>query len=307
MKVCLTIEGQRGLNWPRWQRIVLAAEALGFHGLYRSDHFYDADPPEQDSLELWTSLTWLAGHTRRIEFGPLVTPVSFRHPVFTARMAKEVDDLSGGRLVLGLGAGWEGGAREHAAFGFDLLDPGRRLDRFEEGLEVISRLLRQEGPVTFRGDYYQLQDAILLPRPQRPGGPLILIGGNGPRRVLPLAARFADEWNGIYRTPAQFAELNAQLDALLKAGGRRPADVSRSLMKGLVFGRDQAELERELAGRNPADLWEQGLIVGTPGEIVAQLDQLSQVGVQKVMVQWSNLDDLERLEAFATTVLPRLA
>jgi F420-dependent oxidoreductase-like protein len=304
--VCLTIEGQRGLNWARWQRIVPAVEALGFDGLYRSDHFYDADPPDQDSLELWTSLTWLACHTQRIEFGPLVTPVSFRHPVFTARMAKEVDDLSGGRLVLGLGAGWGGGAREHTAFGFDLLEVPRRFDRFEEGLQVITRLLRENEPVTFEGDYYRLANAVLLPRPAAPGGPPILIGGNGPRRVLPLAARYADEWNGIYRTPTQFAALNARLDELLAQCGRRPAEVRRSLMKGMVYGRDQIELESKLCGRDAAELWERGLLVGTPAGIVDQLGQLAEVGVGKVMLQWPDLDDLNRLEAFAEAVLPQI-
>ena len=107
LEIALMIEGQMGLTWPRWQRIVQAAEDLGFAGLYRSDHFTNGNPPDQASLELWVSLTWLADHTRRIEFGPLATPVSFRHPVMTARMAMAVDDLSGGRLRLGLGAGWQ--------------------------------------------------------------------------------------------------------------------------------------------------------------------------------------------------------
>ena len=137
MQFALMIEGQNGLTWPRWQAIALAAEELGFAGLYRSDHFTNANPPDKESLELWTSLTWLASHTQRIEFGPMVSPVSFRHPVFTARMAKDVDDLSGGRLTLGVGAGWQ--EREHAKFHFDLLDLPARFDRFEEGLEIITR------------------------------------------------------------------------------------------------------------------------------------------------------------------------
>src|SRR5512141_2707618 len=120
MEIAIMIEGQDGLNWPRWMRLVRAVEDLGFAGLYRSDHFTNAQGPEKDSLELWLSLTWLAANTRRIEFGPLVTPVSFRHPVFTARWGLQVDDLSNGRLRLGVGAGWQ--QREHHAFGFDLLD-----------------------------------------------------------------------------------------------------------------------------------------------------------------------------------------
>ena len=147
MDVAIMIEGQMGLNWPRWQRIARAVETLGFAGLYRSDHITNQEPPYQDSLELWVSLTWLADHTQHIAFGPLVSPVSLRHPVTTARMAGAVDDLSGGRLHLGLGAGWQ--EREHAGYGFDLLDVPRRLARFQEGVEVIARLLHSDTPVSF--------------------------------------------------------------------------------------------------------------------------------------------------------------
>jgi alkanesulfonate monooxygenase SsuD/methylene tetrahydromethanopterin reductase-like flavin-dependent oxidoreductase (luciferase family) len=148
MDIAIMIEGQNGLNWPRWKRIVQAVEDLGFAGLYRSDHFTNSSPPDIDSLELWVSLAWLADNTRRIEFGPLVTPFSFRHPVHTARMASAVDDLSGGRLTLGLGAGWQ--AREHEKFGFQLLDIDGRFQRMQEGLEVVTRLLRSDSPPVFR-------------------------------------------------------------------------------------------------------------------------------------------------------------
>ena len=112
--IAIMIEGQNGLTWPRWQRIARTVEDAGFAGLFRSDHYTNARPPDLESLELWTSLTWLAGNTRRIEFGPLVTPFSFREPTMTARMAAAVDDLSEGRLILGLGAGWQ--EREHHNF-----------------------------------------------------------------------------------------------------------------------------------------------------------------------------------------------
>src|SRR5512143_864255 len=161
MDVAIMIEGQNGLNWPRWQAIVQVVEELGFAGLYRSDHFTNARPPDIDSLELWTSLTWLAANTERIEFGPLVTPFSFRHPSLTARMAAAVDDLSGGRLTLGLGAGWQ--EREHKLFGFDLLDMQGRFARFEEGMECVSRLLQSNEPVRFEGKYFRLDEAQVLP------------------------------------------------------------------------------------------------------------------------------------------------
>ncbi len=296
------IEVQNGLNWPRWQRIATAVEELGFAGLYRSDHFTNASPPDLDSLELWTSLTWLTGHTARIAFGPLVTPASFRHPVMTARMATAIDDLSGGRLVLGLGAGWQ--AREHANYGLDLLDMRGRFARLGEALEVITRLLRSDEPVAFDGTYYRLREAVLLPRPKRAGGPPILIGGNGLRRTLPLAARYAQEWNAIFVSAARFVELSNRLDALLARHGRRPADVRRSLMTGIVFGRDDAEVRRSLRGRSEETLRERGVIVGTPGAFADALGRLAQSGVQRVMLQWLDLDDLEGLEALARVVIP---
>lgn len=298
------IEGQDGLTWPRWQRLAAAAEDLGFAGLYRSDHFTNANPPDKDSLELWVSLTWLAGHTQRLEFGPLVSPVSFRHPTLTARMAAAVDDLSGGRLTLGLGAGWQ--AREHEHFGWQLLDVPARFARFEEGLEVITRLLNSDTPVDFDGAYYRLREASLLPRPARPGGPPVLIGGNGPRRTLPLVARYAGEWNGVFLAPADFAERNRQLDALLRAAGREPASVRRSLMVGCVFGRDAADLAARAARRGTtADkLRATGkLAVGDGAEMADQLAAWSAAGVQRIMLQWLDLDDLDGLAALARAVL----
>src|SRR5436309_15533284 len=192
----IMIEAQDGLTWPRWKRLVAEVEALGFAGLFRSDHFTNAQPPDKESLEMVVSLTYLADHTRRIHFGPLVAPVSFRHPTLLARQAAALDDLSGGRMILGVGAGWQ--AREHQLFGHDLGDVPARMARLEEGLAVISRLLREDEPVTYEGRFFQLRGATLLPRPQRVGGPPLLLGGNGPRRTLPLVARYADIWNATF-------------------------------------------------------------------------------------------------------------
>ncbi len=304
MDIAIMIEGQNGLNWPRWQRIARAVEDLGFAGLYRSDHYTNASPPDLDSLELWVSLTWLATNTQRIEFGPLVSPVSFRHPTMTARMAAAVDDLSGGRLTLGVGAGWQ--EREHRNYGWELLDIPERFRRFEEGLEVITRLLRSDHPVDFSGRYFRLREAILLPRPQRPGGPPILVGGNGRLRTLPLAARYADAWNAVYLPADRFTALNVTLDELVVANGRQPGDVHRSLMTGLIFGHDTADVQRKLnaRGRTAAQMRGLGVIVGTGAEVVEQLSTLAEAGVQRVMLQWLDLDDLDGLEALAHAVLP---
>jgi len=308
MEMAIMIEGQDGLNWNRWQRLVRAVEDLGFQGLYRSDHYTNAKPPDKDSLELWVSLTWLASNTKRIEFGPLVSPVSFRDPTMTARMASAVDDLSGNRMILGLGAGWQ--EREHEHYGWDLLSVGDRFDRFEEGLEVITQLLQNRGPLHYSGNYYRLNQAVLLPRPSRPGGPPILIGGNGPKRTLPLAARFASEWNGVYLTSERFAELNERLDELLLDRNRRAERVRRSLMTGIVFATDEAGIDQQLRDEDSwwyrqtrDELRQKGLVVGTPSEILEQLQLYHSAGVQRMMLQWLDQDDLEGLEALAGTVL----
>ncbi|MGB3714600.1 MAG: LLM class F420-dependent oxidoreductase [Candidatus Promineifilaceae bacterium] len=306
VELAIMIEGQNGLNWSRWQNIAKTVEELGFVGLYRSDHYTNPDPPDIDSLELWVSLTWLASHTKRIEFGPLVAPVSFRDPTMLARMASAVDDLSGGRLTLGMGAGWQ--IREHNNYGWDLLDVPARMSRLEEGLEVVTRLLNSDRPVDYEGEFYRLKEAILLPRPQRAGGPPVLIGGNGPRRTLPLAARYADEWNGVFMSPAKYAERNKRLDRLLVGEGRQPKDVRRSIMVGTLFGRDKEEIEARIPSwargkYSLSELREMGVLAGTAAEISEQIGEFEEVGAQRLMLQWLDLDDLEGLRAFAEGVL----
>jgi len=303
LEIAIMIEGQNGLNWERWKKIVRLVEDAGFVGLYRSDHFTNANPPDMDSLELWTSLTWLADNTKRIEFGPLVTPFSFRHPAFTARMASTVDDLSGGRLTLGLGAGWQD--REHNLFGFDLLEPKERYDRFEEGLEVVTRLLQSDEPVAFDGRYYHVHGATLLPRPGQKGGPRILIGGDGGKRMRSLVARFAVEWNCVMLTPQVFAERNQLLTDSLKEAGRGSSSVRRSMMTGCFFGKDEAALNEKLSTRNRTaeQLHERGIVAGSSNQVKEQLRILEEAGLERIMLQWLDLDDLDGMEALAKTVL----
>lgn len=301
LEVAIMIEGQNGLTWPRWQKIVRLVEELGFVGLYRSDHFTNGNPPDLKSLELWVSLTWLACNTNRIEFGPLVTPFSFRHPAFTARMASAVDDLSNGRLTLGLGGGWQ--EREHHLYGFDLLDVHSRFDRFEEGLQVVTQLFKSDLPVSFQGKYFQLNDASLLPRPQRPNRPRILVGGNGHHRTPEFVVRFANEWNSVYLSPEKFKELNTNLDGLLKNADRDPRSVKRSMMTGCIFGASESALKQKLRGRSQEKLHKDGAIVGSAGEVKDQLQELESAGLQRVMLQWLDLDDLAGLEALAKAVL----
>ena len=304
IEVAIMVEGQEGVGWDRWRRIARTVDDLGYAGLYRSDHLPNNHAGSyRDGLELWTSLTWLAGNTERIEFGPLVSPVSSRHPVITAWQASAVDNLAGGRLRLGLGAGWQ--EWEHDTFGFELLHTERRFARFEEGLEVVTRLLRSEEPVSFDGEFYRLRDALLMPRSPRPGGPPIVVGGNGLRRTLPLVARYADEWNGVFMTPEEFADLDGRLDELLDEAGRDPERVRRTLMTRVVFGRTEADVDRKLDGL-ARDQLPGAILAGTPDEIVERLGNLSEAGVQRVMLQWLEVDDIDSLEAMAHSVLPQL-
>jgi len=315
--ISIMIEGQNGLTWPRWKRIVKEVEELGFAGLFRSDHFTNASPPDKDSLEMTVSLTYLADHSQRLHFGPLVAPVSFRDPRMLARQAAALDDLSGGRMILGVGAGWQ--EREHRLFGYNLGDLRTRMARLEEGLEVITRLLRSDEPVTYEGRFFQLRGAILLPRPQRPGGPDIQVGGNGPKRTLPLVARYANHWNGTFISVDAFRERSAILDQLLLVAGRDPADVRRSAMLSLYFGRDMAELDRRLSWRHdeakyagkPLDAVIEdlkasgGIIAGTPGEVIEQIKAYDNAGADELMLQWLDLDDIDGLRALARSVLPQ--
>lgn len=314
MELAVTIEGPAGLNWPRWKRFVAEVEALGFAGLFMSDHITPVIPVEADSLELTVALTYLAQQSQQLHFGSLVSPLSFRDPVFLARQAMAIDDLSNGRMILGVGAGWA--EREHTMFGYDLGDVPTRLARFEEGLAVISQLIRSDDPVTFSGKFYRLQEARLLPRPQR--ATPIMVGGNGPKRTLPLVARYADIWN-CHASAELFAERSALLDDLLRAEGRQPGEVKRTLMLPVICWHDQADLTRRM------DLLRSGFpgfaplstedilaffrtnmsgILGTPDEVIEGLSAYAAAGVEEVMVQWFGVADIEGLAALADQVLP---
>jgi F420-dependent oxidoreductase-like protein len=296
------IEGQDGLNWPRWQRLAQLAEESGFQGLYRSDHLTNPHGPNLDALELFASQTWLASNSRRIEFGPIVSPVSFRNPVVTAWTALAISELSGGRFRLGLGAGWQ--EREHREFGFPLGDLKTRFNRFEEALQVITLLLRGEEPVSFEGEFYRLENALILPKPSIPNHPPITIGGKGPKRTLPLTARYADEWNAVGVSVEDFRRLNSLLNDLLREEGRPLTAVRRTLMSRIVIGRDQDQVDERRGEASISELRARGVLVGTPGEIREQLRELAAAGVEVVMLQWlDGLDDIPGLEFLAKELI----
>jgi alkanesulfonate monooxygenase SsuD/methylene tetrahydromethanopterin reductase-like flavin-dependent oxidoreductase (luciferase family) len=321
IEVSVAVEGLCGLTWHFWKRLVEAVEPWGFAGLYCSDHFTLPGTSGVASLELIVALTYLADHTERVHFGSLVAPFSFRDPVMLTRQAAALDDLSGGRMILGVGAGWMD--YEHQMFGYNLGDMATRMARFAEALEVATRLLQSNELVSYDGRFYQLREAILHPRPQRQGGPLILVGGKGPRRTLPLVARYANIWNVTRLTPDEFRALSARLDELVHAAGREPNAIKRTLMIPIFCGRDRAELERRVqrfrqlfADRADMPLdalldnmraFFTNMIVGTPEEVTDKIHAYADAGVDELIIQWIAVEDLEGLQVLAEQVLPHVA
>ncbi len=318
-KLAVMIEGQEGLTWERWFRLIEATESLGFDSLWRSDHLFSVmGQYQRDSLALWPSLTVVATQSQRIEFGPLVCPVTFRDPVELAREATALDLLSGGRFVLGVGAGWN--EAEHAAFGYPLPPVRERMDRLEEAIKVIKLLWTGE-PVDFDGTYYHLRGAQAHPTPTRPGGVPLLIGGSGARRLLRLVALYADEWNVTSMRLEQYGDRVRALEEHCAAVGRDPKEIRRSWMLGHLIGRDRddlleraARLQRILPSLQgipveavPDRARERGWLVGTPQEIVEQLRARIAYGVDRFMLQTHDQEDIGALELFAREVMPAIA
>ena len=295
-------------------------ESEGFAGLYCSDHFTLHEISTVNSLELIVALSYLADHTQRIHFGSLVAPFSFRDPVLLARQAAVLSDLSDGRMRLGVGAGWMD--YEHQMFGYNLGDMKTRMDRFSEGMEVITRLLQSTEPVSYDGQFYQLREATLQPRPQHPGRLPILVGGEGSRRTMPLVARYADIWNVRRPTPEGFRALSARMDELVCAAGREPSAIKRTILMPIVCRRDTAELDRRLQPYRqifpeyvgtPVDAlldeirgFFTTVIVGAPDEVINQIRAYATVGVDELIIQWLGVNDLEGLEVLAEHVLPHV-
>ncbi|MBX7110664.1 MAG: TIGR03560 family F420-dependent LLM class oxidoreductase [Dehalococcoidia bacterium] len=312
MEVGLMVEGQNGLSWERWRHILALAERLGFPSLHRSDHYFIGT--QQSSIEAYLSLAVAAVETSRIRFGPLVSPVTFRHPVDVARMGAQLDVLSGGRFKLGLGAGWN--EPEHVAYGLPFPGAKERLDRLEEALRLM-RGLWDEGEATFEGRYYSLSRATMLPRATR-GRPWVTIGGAGERRTLRLVAEYADEWNCVALTPETYRAKRDILERHCAEVGRDPAVIRRSMMIFGAMGRTNSDVERALSrlpGRvaGPLDselrarLLARGMLVGTTDEVIDQLGGLAQAGVQEVQLQHLDFDSDEGPEFIAAEIAPRAA
>ncbi|MEZ4553063.1 MAG: TIGR03560 family F420-dependent LLM class oxidoreductase [Dehalococcoidia bacterium] len=312
MDIGLMVEGQNGLTWERWRHIVGLAERLGFPSVHRSDHYFIGT--QQSSIEAYLSLAVAAVDTSRIRLGPLVSPVTFRHPVDVARAAAQLDVLSEGRFKLGVGAGWN--EPEHRAYGLPFPGAKERLDRLEEALQVM-RALWDEDDATFEGRYYSLHGATMLPRATR-GRPWVTVGGAGERRTLRLVAQYADEWNCVALTPEAYLAKREVLDRHCAEVGRDPATIRRSMMVFGAMGYSASDVERalrRLPGRvaGPLDsglrdrLRARGMLVGTTDEVIEQLGRLAAAGVEEVQIQHLDFDSDDVPEYLATDIAQRVA
>lgn len=308
----IMIEGQDDLTWERLFRLANAVERLGFASLFRSDHLTSLNGfSNRQALALWPSLTALALRTKRIRFGPMVCSITFRHPALLAKMAAAVSELSGGRLDVGLGAGWHAG--EHRMFGLDYPAYPTRLAMLDEGATVLKALWSGQ-PTTFSGQHYRLDAAQSFPLPAQ-ANPTLIMGGKG-EKTLKIVARQASEWNCSYAGVEIFREKSAELDANCEAIERDPASLGRSLMVPFVIGRDAAAVQNRIEAHRvmfpnlPATLdeWQAaGFPGGSPAQLLDRLKVFEAAGVERFMLQHNDLDDLDSLELLAAEVLPHFS
>nr|WP_106208211.1 LLM class F420-dependent oxidoreductase [Kineococcus rhizosphaerae] len=299
-------EPQQGARYETLRRVAVAAEQNGFSGFFRSDHYLtmggDGLPGPTDA---WTTLAALARDTTTIRLGTMVTSATFRYPGVLAVQVAQVDEMSGGRVELGLGSGWY--EAEHAAYGIPFPSVAERFERFEEQLAVITGLWATPVGETFSysGQHYALEDSPALPKPVQTPVPVI-VGGAARKRGAALAARYAHEFNVPFSSPAETAARIERVRAACAAAGRgdEPA-YSAALI--VCCGRDEAEVGRRAAaiGREPAELRENGL-AGTVSEVVDAIGRYREVGVERVYLQVMDLTDLDHLELVAGQVAPQL-
>jgi F420-dependent oxidoreductase-like protein len=309
MRLRIFTEPQQGASYGTLRRVAIAAEELGFDGFFRSDHYLKMGSVsgQPGPTDAWATLAALAVETSRIRLGTLVTAATFRLPGPLAIAVAQVDDMSGGRVEFGLGAGWFEG--EHTAYGIPFPPLKERFDRMEEQLAIITGLWSTPADATFSydGAYYQLSESPALPKPvQRPKIPVI-IGGGGPRRTPAMAAKYADEFNAAFRTLEDTASVFGRVGGACAEAGRDPASIVFSAAHLTCCGKDEAELARRAAaiGRGLPELREQGL-VGTPSEVVDRIGAYAEAGASTMYLQILDLADLDHLELLASEVLPQV-
>ncbi|MDP9256555.1 MAG: TIGR03560 family F420-dependent LLM class oxidoreductase [Actinomycetota bacterium] len=293
MQLELMIEGQEDVTWEQWVALARACEQHGVGTLFRSDHYLSVmGHEERGSLETWTTLAGLAAITTRLRFGVLVSPATFRHPSVLAKAVAAVDHISGGRVDFGLGAGWN--EREHEAYGFEFPPLGTRLAMLEEQLEVVCGAWA-DGPFSFAGEHYELVALDALPKPVQRPRPPIIIGGAAKPRTARMAARFADEYNTVYATPAECAERRAVCEQAWRDAGRDPSTLTFSVMLPWVDGTDPELMA--VVGESAA--------VSIPrafDDAVGSLRAYRDAGVDRIMLQ-----HLRHAEVEAIAEIPRLS
>ncbi|GAA5080371.1 LLM class F420-dependent oxidoreductase [Thermocatellispora tengchongensis] len=300
-------EPQQGATYDDLLAVASAAERLGFDAFFRSDHYLHMGgvDPGPGSTDAWITLAGLARDTSTIRLGTLVTPVTFRLPGVLAISVAQVDQMSGGRVELGLGTGWFDA--EHTAYGIPFPPVRERFARFEEQLEIITGLWQTPAGKTFHfeGAHYGLSDSPALPKPvQRPRPPLI-IGGAGAKRTPRLAAAFADEYNVPFSSVADTEAAYGRVRAACEAAGR--SSIRFSAAQVAVCATDEAELARRAAaiGREPEELRRNGL-AGTPQELVDKIGEFAAIGCERIYLQILDLSDLDHLELIAAEVMPHV-
>jgi len=318
MDVCLMIEGQEGVTWDQWVGLARACEEHGFEGLFRSDHYLSFyRPTEVGALDALGTITGLGAVTERIRLGSMVSPVTFRHPAMLAKSVVTADHVSGGRIELGMGAGWF--EREHTAFGFPFPPVRERMDMLEEQAEIVHRLWGGDGDeVTFEGAHYRLDACPALPRGVQDPHPWLIVGGGAGPRSAAIAARWADEYNVVYVDPAGAMERMDHVSAACEAIGRDPASVRRSLLSKTIVGADEGEVRRRaselMAWTNDEGDVEAYLddlrathIAGTVEQVLERLAEFAAAGIQRVLVHQLVHEDLESVELIGREVVPAAA
>lgn len=307
MELRIFTEPQQGATYDDLLAVALEAEKLGFGAFFRSDHYLtmggDGLPGPTDA---WTTLAGLARDTSTIRLGTLMTSATFRHPGILAIQVAQVDQMSGGRVELGLGAGWF--AEEHTAYGIPFPGTKERFDRYEEQLEIVTGLWATplEETYSYSGRHYTLTDSPALPKPVQ-SLPPVLIGGHGKRRTPRLAAHFADEFNVPFADTATTAGAFARVDAACESLDRDPDSLVHSSALVLCVGKDEAEIARRAAaiGREVDELRANGL-AGTPAEVVDRIGAYAATGASRVYLQVLDLSDLDHLRLVAAEVAPHL-
>jgi F420-dependent oxidoreductase-like protein len=302
MRLVVFTEPQQGATYSDLLAVAQHAESLGFDGFFRSDHYLamggDGLPGPTDA---WVTLGAIAVQTSTIRLGTLVTSSTFRLPGPLAISVAQVDQMSGGRIELGLGTGWYDD--EHTAYGIPFPRLGERFDRLGEQLEIVTGLWETEvgKRFSYQGDHYQLTDSPALPKPVQQPRPPLIVGGVGARRTPQLAARFADEFNVPFATLDETAEAYQRVRDACAEQGRDASTLPMSAAQTVACGTDDAAVQRRVAaiGRRPP-------LCGTPDEVVDQIGRFAELGMQRLFLQMLDLSDLDHLDVVATEVMPQL-